>query len=95
MVFRWLRDARYNEVLMDLKRLKNDIAIVEGVVQHLNDTVEAQQRQIDAFRRRIKMKKDEDDENPQGDIESEMQRVISAFGGDVPIEFRNHFKQKN
>lgn len=79
----WWKDKRLNEMIADIKRCEARINTLEmnfaSMINRMNRILGSRKRQSE-----------EEDEEDQG---GNMEQIIKAFGGDVPIEMREKYKR--
>lgn len=88
-MFRWLKDARYADVQIELKQLKAEIDLIHSKIEtmqtHMNSLRGFVNRKTGKWRN-----EEEEEENPLNDIEA----IKRAFGGDLPVELKGLYSGK-
>lgn len=87
-MFKWLRDARYDEVLSQIKQLQGDMQFLDAKLEALKTNMTSLRG---LWNKKISKASDPDEEKPEMDIDA----ISKAFGGQLPIEFQQMQRYKN
>jgi len=95
-LFKWFRDARYHEVLMEIKMLRTELSALDAELEVTKSNMRSLRQMMNRKLKTPGKSYDDDDDESEGQSNNpaEIEKQIISAMGYVPIELAEKYKNE-